>query len=64
MNNRRVRVALLFTGCAIAGLVITFTVGSLIGVFLTFGGVLGLAVTVLPAAIDSIARLLTTGLRR
>ena len=65
MDNRRMRVVVLLTGVAIvAGIVLSLTVGSLIGPILIVGGVAGLLVAVLPAAIDSIARLLSTGLRR
>ena len=65
VDSPRVRVVVLITGIAIvAGIVLSLTVGSLIGPILIVGGVAGLLVAVLPAAIDSIARLLSTGLRR
>ena len=55
---------ILTAACVVAGFIIVYTIGSLLGMLLIIGGVMGLFVAVLPDVFDRLARFLTIGTLR
>ena len=54
----------LSAACVVAGIVVVYTMGSLLGPLLIIGGVMALGVAMLPDVVDRFVRLLSVGTLR